>query len=407
MKTRNSNRVNMINTTIAICDANTATTAGIPSFATVLGSVKSKMVLINSLNQIADGTTTGVTLDTKALRKAMTDLALKCANATLAFANSIHNNTLAALVNYSESELNRLKKEDVDDTCEAIHDATNANIAGVTNFGVVASDVTDLQASIDLYRTASQNPRQALISKSQAKLQVTNMIREVIDDLMIAQMDKMVNTLKTVNKDFWSGYKQARQILDLGTTTAKVRGTVLDEEDVPLKGVIFSILDTGTEDVVVSAKTDNKGKFNAAKLAAGTFDFKWELSGYKTVVEPEVKITNGKELKRKVVMDAAVVQEGDLNAGQLANIDLNGIDGNGSKLTKVILEASGSTMRFYAAKNPNDGSSGVFIDVTNGQTITKTPVEFAAQVGFGNGNSFLNVQNVGGGNGHWKITFEK
>lgn len=42
MKTRNSNRVNMINTTIAICDANTATTAGIPSFATVLGSVKIK-----------------------------------------------------------------------------------------------------------------------------------------------------------------------------------------------------------------------------------------------------------------------------------------------------------------------------------------------------------------------------
>lgn len=365
------------------------------------------MVLINSLNQIADGTTTGVTLDTKALRKAMTDLALKCANATLAYANSIHNNTLAALVNYSESELNRLKKEDVDDTCEAIHDATNTNIAGATNFGVVASDVTDLQASIDLYRTASQNPRQALISKSQAKQQVTNMIREVIDDLMIAQMDKMVNTLKTVNKDFCSGYKQAREILDLGTTTAKVRGTVLDEEDVPLKGVLFSILDTGTEDVVVSVKTDNKGKFNAAKLAAGTFDFKWELSGYKTVIETEVKITNGKELKRKVVMDAAVVQEGDLNAGQLANINLNGIDGNGSKLTKVILEASGNTMRFYATNNPGNGSGGVFIDVTNGQTITKTPVEFAAQVGFGNGNSFLNVQNVGGGNGHWKITFEK
>ena len=196
MKTRNSNRVNMINATITFSDANTAATAGILSYATILGQVKSKMVLINSLNQISDGTTTGVTLDTKVLRTAMSELALKCANATLAYANSIHNNTLAALVNYTESDLNRAKKEDVDDICEAIHDATNTNIAGASPFGVSASDVTDLQASIDLYRTASQNPRQAIISKSQAKKKVTNMIREVIDDLMVSQMDKMVNTLK-------------------------------------------------------------------------------------------------------------------------------------------------------------------------------------------------------------------
>ena len=72
----------MINATIALCDANTATTAGIASFATVLGNAKAKMVLINSLNQIGAGTTKGVTLDTNGIRKAMTALALKCANAT-------------------------------------------------------------------------------------------------------------------------------------------------------------------------------------------------------------------------------------------------------------------------------------------------------------------------------------
>ena len=218
----------MINSTIGYSDANTAATAGIPSYATILAQVKSKMVLINSLNQIADGTTKGVTLDTNALRKEMTTLALKCANATLAYANSIHNHTLAALVNYSESELNRKKKEDIDDVCEAIHDATDANIAGASNFGVTPSDVTDLQAAIDLYRIASQNPRQAIITKSQAKKQVTEMIREVIDELLVAQLDKMVNTLKATNKVFYDGFKQAREILDLGTTTAKVRGTVLD-----------------------------------------------------------------------------------------------------------------------------------------------------------------------------------
>lgn len=405
MKNENSNRVNMINANITFCDANSTATSGIPAFAIALAAVKAKMLLINSYNQIGKGTTKGVTLDTKGLRKNMTDLALKCANATLAFANSTSNNTLAALVNFSETKLNALKKEDVDDVCQGIHDATNANSAGALNFGIVATDITDLQSSIDLYRVASQNPRQAIISKSQAKKQVENMVREVIDDLLLAQMDKMVNTLKPSNKTFWDGYRQSREILDLGTTTAKVRGTVLDEEDVPLKSVIFSILDSGTEDVVVSVKTDNKGKFNASKLKAGLFDFKWELDGYKPVIETEVKISNGKELKRKVVMvkSTGVTKEGDLMQGSVANIDVSGVDDQ--KVSKVTIEATNTTMRFYGAKNPGDGNGGgAFIDVQAGQSVTKSAKDFGMQTGLGMQGNFLNVQNVGGMMGHWKIT---
>lgn len=397
----------MINSNITYCDANTAATAGIPSFGTVSGSVKSKMVLINSLNQIAEGTTKGVTLDTKAIRKEMTALALKCANATLAFANSTSNNTLAALVNYSESKLNGLKKEDVDDVCQAIHDATDTNFAGASNFGVVASDVTDLQAAIDLYRTASQNPRQAIITKSQAKKQVATMVREVIDDLLVKQLDKMANTLKLTNKNFVDGYRQSREILDLGTTTAKVRGTVLDDEDVPLKGVIFSILDSGTEDEVASVKTDNKGKFNASKLKAGLFDFKWELNGYKPVIETEVKISNGKELKRKVVMVKAgkvVVLEGDVAMGMIFNINVDGI--KGTTATDIMIEVSGSPLRFYASTMPNGTPGGTFLDVQAGQSITKTAEEFITLLGLNDTNKYLNVQNIGAMNGHYKITLD-
>ena len=394
----------MINSTIGFSDANTAATAGIPSYATILAQVKSKMVLINSMNQIGDGSTKGVTLDTNALRKEMSTLALKCANATLAFANSTHNNTLAALVNYSESQLNRTKKEDIDDVCQAIHDATNANIAGATNFGVVASDVTDLQAAIDLYRIASQNPRQAIISKSQAKKQVTNMIREVIDDLLVAQLDKMVNTLKPTNKTFWDGFRQAREILELGTTTAKVRGTVLDDEDVPLKGVIFSILETGTEDEVASVKSDNKGKFNASKLKAGLFDFKWELKGYKTIIETEVKISNGKELKRKVVMEREIVVEGDVPMGMIQNISVNDVEG--TPQTIITVEVTGSALRFYASNMPNGAPGAAFFDVQAGQTVTKTVQELIALLGANDTNKFVNVQNIGAMNGHYRITFD-
>ncbi len=401
MKTEDSNRVNMINANITICDANTAATAGIPSFVIVLGSVKSKMVLINSLNQIGEGGTTGVTLDTNVLRSEMTARAFKCANATLAYANSTNNNTLAALVNYSETKLNSLKKEVVDDVCEAIHDATDANIAGATNFGVNATDVTDLQTAIDLYRTASQNPRQAIISKSQAKKKVTRMIREVLDDLLVAQLDKMVNTLKLTNKDFFDAYKQSREIIDLGSTSAKVRGTVLDINDAPVKGVEFVIRETGTLTKVAETETDIKGKYGVSKLPVGDFDFEWSKDGYKTVTEENVHISAGKDLRRKIVMRSVIVAEGDLMMMMVGNIVLGSSDVNGDSL--ITIEAMNSPMRYYTSNSPAGLSVAQFFDVQAGQSVTKTVQEFINLVGQ---EQYTNVQNIGGVMGHWRVTVE-
>ena len=406
MKTTSSNRVNMINTTTGFCDANAAATAGISGFAVALTVIKGKVELINTLNQIGDGTTKGVTLDTKGIRKQMTVLALKCANATLAYANANNNNTLAALVNYTESKLNNLKKEDVDDACEAIHDATNTNIAGASPFGVSASDVTDLQTSIDLYRTAMQDPRQALITKSQAKRKADKLIREVIDTLLVGQLDKMVNTLKASNADFWSGYKQSREIIDLGKTTAKVRGTVKDVNDAPIKGVKFVIFETGTDTVVATKETDVKGKYSATKLPVGNVDLEWSKDGYKNVKEGNLHISAGKDLRRNVTMEEGgkIVLEGDVMMGMIVNIPTKGIDA--ASTANVTLEASGSAMRFYATNNPVSPPMSPFLDVQAGQTITRTVQEFAALIGGNSTNNFINVQNIGMMQGHYRMTID-
>lgn len=292
----------MINSTTGYSDDNVAATAGIPQYAVVLAAVKAKMVLINNLNIVGGGTTGGVTLDTNALRVAMQDLTMKCARGTLAFANSTSNNTLKALVNVSDSGLKKEKKEDVDDVCERVQKACHDNIAGAMTFGVAATDPADLLTAIGLYRSASANPRGAVISRSQAKDNATKMVGEVIKNLLIAQMDPMADTLKVSNKDFWKGYKQAREIIDLGSTTAKLRGTVLDELDVPLSNVKLNIFKAGTPTLIKQVITDAKGKFNATGLPAGQDDFKWELVGFTTVEELNAKISAGKELKRKIVM---------------------------------------------------------------------------------------------------------
>src|SRR5690606_36052696 len=214
MQTRISNRVNMLRTTLNYLTDNAAATAAIAAFAGIKTTADNKLTLIDQLTQIADGTTGGVTLDTNIIRATMSNIALKCGNGLSAYAASINNNTLHAKVTYTLPQLNRMKKEEVDDVCQTIHDEADTHIADAGSFGYDAADITDLQTSIDLYRTASQSPRQAIISRSEAKKNITLLVREVIDDSFVKQLDKMVNTLKLSNIEFVNTYFRSREIID-------------------------------------------------------------------------------------------------------------------------------------------------------------------------------------------------
>jgi hypothetical protein len=395
----------MVNSTVGYCDLNATATASITAFGPTITVIKGKLVLINGLNQIGGGTTKGVTQDTILIREAMTNMALKCANATMAYANVTNNNTLKALVNFTKSKLDALKKEDVDDVCEGIHDATDANIAAVAAYGVTAADVTDLQTAIGLYRTATQNPRQALISKSQAIKQAKGLVKDIIDNLLTGQLDVMVNTLKSTNPEFVSGYYQAREVIDLGSTSAKVRGTVLDVNDVPLRYVVFTLTKASDDSEVAKTETDIKGKFGVSQLPMGDFNFKWELEGYKTVEERDVHIGPGKEIKRKIVMEAAIVREGQFIPGQIVNVDLNGVE---EDVRYVTVEAIDTNVNVFGSLTVNGGASANILGVNEGQKPRMTTEAFANATSFmQNGNLYLNVQNNGGTVGRWRITFER
>ena len=405
MKRENSNRVAMINTSVSYCDDNAAATAGIPQYALKVTEVKAKMVLVNGLNQIASGTSKGVTLDTILIREAMTNLAYKCANATLAYANDMNNNTLRVLVKLTMTDFEEMRKEDVDDVCQRVHDATNANIAAVVGYGIDLTDVTDLQVAIDLYRTSSQDPRKAIVSASQARAKEDELIREVIDNLLIGKLDVMTNTLRFSNNDYWRGYFQSRIIINLGVTTAKVRGTVKTEEDVPLVGVMFRIMETGTQNEVARVFTKVKGAFTGSNLPAGNFDFEWSFEGYETVTETNVRISAGKELQRKIVMEPSsgtvTVWEGNLGMGMTGNVKA-GVIANPDATVK--LEALLMPMNFFASGTPNGGAAGAVITVNPGMPVTMKLSVLAAQIGWNAVNSFLNVQNGGMMPGAWKVT---
>jgi hypothetical protein len=290
--------MNMIRTTRDYCIDHAADTAGIPQYAITVTALSNKITLIDALNVVGSGTTTGVTLDTNLLRKTMSDIAYKCASATFAYASSVNNNTLKAQVDYSRSALDGFKKEDINDICQGIHDVTNTNILAVTPFGAKPLDVTDLQTAINLYAAGMQGPRQQRISISSAKEQIKDNISATINTLLKEQLDRMTDTIKLSKPIYYSEYHLAREIIDLGSTTSKLRGTVKNNADAIIPGAVIQMKITGQATLAYQVTAGADAKYSISPVAANNYDIYCNAPGYQPYLETNVHFAAGKEVKR-------------------------------------------------------------------------------------------------------------
>ena len=304
MNTKETNLFNMINTVVEFSDANTAPVSGLALYGTTLTVVKSNVTAIGILNGVVTGTTTGVTQDTNQLRKTMTEFALQCASAVFAYANSLNpvNNTLAALVNYNQSKLDRLSKEEVDDVCIVIMGAANTNIAALGPAGIKAPIVTAFGVAINNYSTSIQRPRQAIVSKKTANDDMKALIRSTIDIQFKNIMDRLVTSIKVSQATFYKGYYSARIILDAGSTFTKFRGTAKDSAGNPIANVLATLVKTDEPSVTYTSLTSNLGRFKNVKVIPGDYNITYTCRGFAIQSELAYHFSPGSEKLHKIIM---------------------------------------------------------------------------------------------------------
>ena len=402
MKNLISNRVNMVRTTLNHIALDPTPVMSIPAFAGVRTTAINKLTLIDQLTQIANRSVRDVTLDTNLIRITMSNIALKVGDAVSAYAASVNNNVLRGKVTFTLPKLNKFKKDEVDDICQTIHDEANTNIAVAGPFGYDATDVTDLQTAIDLYRTSMQSPREFTITKKQANANITLLAREIIDNIFKKQMDKMVNTKKATFPDFVQAYYFAREIINIGSTTAKVRGTLRNPEGTFLVGATFYITKTGETQKVGESLADSLGKYGISHLLADDYDLYWSALGYETLTESNLHIPAGKEFTRNKVLQHTVIT-GTITSGQQLNI-LGPSNpawrvGATVKIKNTTTTPMVGGIAFFPANNPGDGypgSGGSILLPGQEETHIITAADF---------KPYLNIQNQSTNSGTYEITF--
>jgi hypothetical protein len=154
-----------------------------------------------------------VTLVKRTARESMIVTALEVAGCVFAYAFDQGNADLQAKVNYSETDLLRIRDGEIGPVCQGIHDEAGKIVASLGDYGVDAPLLTDLQDKITAYGGNAGKPRSATGTKKAA---TTSLDAEIVSTRQVleAKIDKLAAKFKVSQPDFFNEYTAARVIVD-------------------------------------------------------------------------------------------------------------------------------------------------------------------------------------------------
>jgi hypothetical protein len=186
------------------------------SFTTFVAKLASLFVTESS----AQKQTKGIAVDKEALKQLLVKDAFEMASVVFAFASKTKNDTLRQAVNYSITDLDRLKDELIVPVASNIKKAASDNLTALAEYGVTTAKITAMQVSMDNYAAATQKPRLAKAQKTTDNKNVKTVMQE-IDNILKNEMDKTIVVFKAANPNFVIKYKEVRIIVNPGAAAKK------------------------------------------------------------------------------------------------------------------------------------------------------------------------------------------
>jgi hypothetical protein len=293
-------KLSMYNAVITYCDANTATVATVPAFQTAYTNFKNNFGAIIEVASLEAQVITGITMDKSQMRKDLAQKASDIAAAVYAYAITQNDNTLKEQVNFSVSDLLRLKDEILGPTCSNIANAADTNIANLAGYGITAAVLTDFADMTQAFMNLVAAPRNAVTQRATYSSELKELFKTG-DSILKDQMDKIALQFKTTNPEFYTTYKNNRIILDAGTSPTQAEGIITQNgTETTLSGVSIQVVGQS-----YNATSNGSGEYKLKIPVPGTYNIQFTKSGFADKTVDNIEITLGQSTDLDVQLDAA------------------------------------------------------------------------------------------------------
>lgn len=228
MKNKQEDKLSMYLTVEKDCNANKDIWSNMPGFVDTFGRFKNLISEIKTQQEIQKGRTTGITKSKQKEEDEMIQATIESASAVHAFASIIGDDELMSKVNYSPTNLMRLRDTDLRAVCQTIHDAAESVIAQLEDYGKTPEDLEKLQKEINDFSDMISEPRSAIGTRATATAKLEELFQEA-DTLLRDQLDMLMVNYKSSHPKFYNKYRSARMIVDMGRRSKNEEESELED----------------------------------------------------------------------------------------------------------------------------------------------------------------------------------
>ena len=288
MTNKQESRLSMYLTFKEFQVAYTAITNPLPNYTSNSTLFLSTIVQIQSVAEQQKMSTKGVTATKNQYKENLIVLTADSARKLDVYAKFTNNQTLAADVKLSESKLRKAPDTAVKDYAQIVYDRAQPIVGSLASYGITAATQTALSNAINAYNASIGKPGASRVESRK----VTELLEQLFEkaENCLSNMDLAVEIVRNSQPAFYESYKNARKVIDTGTTSLSVKGIVTDAQSgEPVKGATLSFVIESNGTMLKSAKqakaclvkkTAKKGGFNIKSLPSGMYSVIVKKVGY-------------------------------------------------------------------------------------------------------------------------------
>ena len=207
----------MFETTLVFLETKNNIWKNRPAFLRAVTSAKAGTAEIRGRSGKQQAPTEGVTEDKEQMRDDLEEKLSVVADALAALAEETKNAELAAKVELNRSVIDRLSASDLKLAAERVLEATAQNLVALADYGITATEQTDLAGAAELFANKKEKPREAIVGRRVETLSLPEAINRV-RSIFRNQIDKMMTGFKRTEPDFYTGYFASRVIVNHAAT---------------------------------------------------------------------------------------------------------------------------------------------------------------------------------------------
>jgi Carboxypeptidase regulatory-like domain len=219
----------------------------------------------------------------------MAGFSSQVAGAIFAWASDNKNTVLQEKVRYSQTDLLKMRDEELVNTAEMLYGMINENQANLTAYGISKEVADAYKQAMDNYKAAVPAPRNAVAMRKAYRDKLKGLFKEA-DNILKNKIDKLILPLKNDNPEYWNAYKANRRIVSSATNSTAIRILLKDEKT----GEPIADANVQIEAIKFQAQSGKTGEVTAKPIPLGAYTITIIAKGYQPATADEVKTTLGK-----------------------------------------------------------------------------------------------------------------